>query len=78
MSKVEYDYRRLCFKAEIIEPLEENDFFIVNTPQGRFKMTKAEFYNVFENVTKSNSYKKEGIYHYPTIPSKALQFLIDE
>lgn len=51
MSKVEYEYRRLCFKAEIIEPLKENDCFIVNTPKGRFKMTKAEFYNVFENVT---------------------------
>lgn len=71
---VEYSYYRLCFKADIIEPLNETDLFAVHTPDGIFEMTKADFYRVFRNVVKSQSYTKRGIYHYPTVPSKANPF----
>lgn len=70
---VEYKYSRLCFKADFIEPLNENDSFIVITPEGKFKFTKAEFYRVFPNVVKSMSYQK-GKYHYPQPPKQALDF----
>ena len=76
--KAEYNYNRLCFKANVIESLKEYDIFVVHTPKGRFQMTKSDFYRVFTNVIKSRSYQEAGIYHYPTIPSKALQFFIEE
>lgn len=75
MKIVEYKFSRLCFKADIIEPLNANDAFIVHTPKGSFQMTKEEFYNVFSNVAKSKSYTERGIYHYPKTPAKALVFL---
>ena len=75
---VEYSYYRLCFKADIVEPLNDTDIFAVHTPEGTFQMTKAEFYRVFSNVVNSRSYKEKGIYHYPTIPAKALEFLISK
>jgi hypothetical protein len=72
---VEYSYCRLGFKAEFIEPLQAEDSFRVNTPEGSFQMTKKEFGEVFSNVVRSESYAK-GLYHYPTTPKKALQFVI--
>ena len=75
MKIVEYSYNRFCFKADIIEPLDNNDIFIMNTPEGTFQMTKAEFYNIFSNVVESDSYQKGRIYHSKKPPMKALQFL---
>lgn len=72
---VEYSFNRLCFKANIIEPLNDSDYFAVHTPMGTFKMTKGDFYRVFDNVVKTKSYLEKGIYHYPTTPEKALVFL---
>ncbi len=75
MSKNEYKATRLLFRAEVIESLADNDFFSVHTPEGTFSMTKADFYRVFSNVVKTKSYWEKGVYHYPTTPKKALQFL---
>jgi hypothetical protein len=69
-----YKHTRLCFKGDLIEPLQMNDRFGIITDVGIFKMTKDNFYTVFQNVVKSKSYKEEGIYHYPVVPKKALQF----
>lgn len=55
---VEYEYSRLCFKADIIEPLNENDSFVVHTPDGTFMFTKADFYRVFANVIKTKAIKR--------------------
>lgn len=75
MKIVEYKFSRLCFKADIIEPLNVDDIFIVHTPEGSFQMSKADFYEVFSNVVNTKSYKERGIYHYPKTPNKALQYL---
>lgn len=75
MKKNEYEATRLLFRARVIEELNDSEMFHVHTPQGTFSMTKADFYRVFSNVVETKSYKERGIYHYPTIPSKALQFL---
>ena len=75
MSNNEYKATRLLFRAEVIESLADNDFFSVHTPEGTFSMTKADFYRVFSNVVKTKSYRDKGVYHYPTTPKKALQFL---
>ena len=75
---VECEYSRLCFKADEIEPLKENDSFIIKTPQGTFKFTKADFYREFSNVIKTKSYQEGRLYHYPTTPKRALQFLISD
>lgn len=69
-----YPYNRLCFKAEVIEPLNWDDEFCVITPEGSFAMSKRAFYETFPNVVKSLSYQRDKIYHYPAIPQKALKF----
>jgi hypothetical protein len=69
-----YESARLLFRASIIEPLQPSDSFCVITPDGAFKMTKADFHRVFANVVRSRSYLKNGYYHYPTIPQKAEPF----
>ena len=73
---VEYTSSRLCFKADLIEPLKENDSFVVHTPNGTFKFTKADFYRVFSNVIETKSYQKGRIYSCKYPPKRAMQFLI--
>lgn len=77
MKKIKYTSSRLCFKADEIEPLNDSDVFIIQTPQGTFQFTKAEFYRKFSNVTKTKSYRENGVYHYSVTPKRALSFLID-
>ena len=73
-TQATYEFSRLCFKADVIEPLGENDKFCVNTPEGSFVMSKREFYMVFANVVQTRSYLKGRIYHYPKTPRKADPF----
>lgn len=75
---VEYKSSRLCFKADLIEPLKDNDSFIVDTPNGIFKFTKADFYRVFSNVIKTKSYQEGRIYSCKYPPQRALPFLISD
>ena len=77
MKTVEYSFGRLCFKADIIEPLNDNDEFIVHTPDGSFRMTKADFYKVFSNVPKTKSYQEGRIYSCKYPPQRAMQFLME-
>ena len=72
---VEYTSSRLCFKADLIESLKDNDSFIIYTPNGTFKFTKADFYRVFPNVIKSRSYQEGRMYNYTYPPKRAMQFL---
>ena len=73
---VEYTSSRLCFKADLIEPLKDNDSFIVHTPNGTFKFTKADFYRVFSNVIETKSYQEGRMYSCKYPPKRAMQFLI--
>ena len=73
---VEYTSIRLCFKADLIEPLKDYDSFVIHTPDGTFMFTKADFYRVFSNVVKTKSYQEGRMYHYPRLPQKAMPFLI--
>ena len=41
MKIVEYEYSRLCFKADIIEPLNVNEAFIVHTERGIYHYPKT-------------------------------------
>lgn len=77
MKTIEYTFSRLCFKADVIESLDDNDVFIVHTPDGSFRMTKADFYRVFPNVPKTKSYQEGRIYHCKYPPQRAMQFLTD-
>lgn len=70
-----YEFSRLGFKADLIEPLGPFDRFRIITPEGTFEMTKAEFYRDFANVVRSMSYRERGLYHYPATPEKALKYL---
>ena len=73
---VEYTSSRLCFKADLIEPLKQNETFIVYTPNGIFKFTKADFYRVFSNVIETKSYQEGRMYSCKYPPKRAMQFLI--
>lgn len=73
---IEYTSSRLCFKADLIEPLKDNDVFVVHTPNGSFKFTKADFYRVFSNVIETKSYQKGRLYSCKYPPKRALPFLI--
>lgn len=74
---IEYSSSRLCFKADIIESLNDEDEFAVHTPFGVFKMTKAEFYITFPNIVKTESYQKGRLYSMKTPTQKSMQFLTD-
>jgi hypothetical protein len=71
-----YKFSRLCFKRDVVEALRLHDSFRVETPIGTFQMTKADFYRVFPNVVKSQSYAEGGIYHYRKLPSQAEEFRV--
>ena len=71
---VEYTSSRLCFKADLIEPLKDNDSFIVHTPNGTFKFTKADFYRVFSNVIETKSYQEGRMYSCKYPPNELCSF----
>ena len=68
---------RLTFKRDLIEPLNDEDYFIVHVSNddSSYKMTKREFYETFNNVIKTSSYKKLGNYNYVKTPEKAFKYL---
>ena len=74
---VQYSSSRLCFKADVIEPLNDDDIFTVHTPVGVFQKSKAEFYNTFPNIVKTESYQKGRLYSMKTPTRKAMKFLTD-
>jgi hypothetical protein len=71
---VTYSHSRLCFKADVIEPLGMEHRFCIVTDDGIFEMTKREFYETFPKVLESKSYRQDRVYHYPKPPKRALQF----
>ena len=75
---VVYEYKRFCFKASKIEPLQDDQAFKVVTPNGSFQMTKAEFYRAFPKVVISKSYSESGLYHYPSLPKSILPYKVTE
>ena len=75
-AKVRYQFTRLCFRADLIEPLGESDSFCVDTPKGIFIMTKRQFHKIFVNVVQTHAYRVGRIYHYPKTPKKALPYMV--
>lgn len=73
---VEYRFSRLGFRADVIEPLGDQDSFQVVSPVGTFRMTKAQFYDTFANVTRTMSYRERGLYHCRVVPRKAEQYRV--
>lgn len=76
--KVTYRYSRLTFHRDSIEPLKSDDVFRVETRDGVFEMSKADFYQTFPNVVRSSAYKDNGYYNYEPVPEKAKRFLVKE
>lgn len=72
-----YSFSRLCFKANVIEPLAMTDSFRVVTKVGTFVLTKQEFYDEFPRVVASDSYRLKRIYHFPMPPARAMRFRVD-
>lgn len=72
-----YSFSRLCFKANVIEPLTMSDRFGIVTPMGTFVFSKKEFYEEFPGVVASASYRVSGQYHFPKPPARAMRFVVD-
>jgi hypothetical protein len=74
---IEYTASRLTFKRDVIEPLNDKDYFVVHVSNddSSYKMTKREFHETFNNVIKTSSYKKLGKYNYGKTPKKAFKYL---
>ena len=73
-----YASNHLTFRRDMIDALRDEEIFEVATPAGRFRMSRADFYAHFPEVTGSSSYRDLGEYHYPMIPYKAFRFLVRE
>lgn len=73
-----YASNHLTFRRDLIDRLGDEDIFEVATPAWRFRMSRADFYSQFPEVTGSSSYRDLGQYHYPMIPYKAFRFLVRE
>ena len=75
---IEYTATRLTFKRDKIERLNDDDYIKIHVIQDNatYKMTKREFYQTFDNVVSSKSYKEIGNYNYRKTPKKALKYLI--
>ena len=73
----EYTASRLTFKRDLIEPLNDKDYFVVHVSNddSSYKITKREFYETFSNIVKTKSYKKLGNYNYVKTPEKAFKYL---
>ena len=77
----EYNSTRLSFRKATIDAMNDNDILIINVigaenpdSNGRFKMTKTEIYQTFDNVIYSVAYNRDGNFNYPKTPNKAQQF----
>ena len=75
---LEYTAARLTFKRDEIEALGEDDYFKIHVTNDNtsYKMTKKEFYETFDNVVKSDSYKEIGNYNYLKTPEKAFIYIV--
>jgi len=71
-----YRATRLLFRADVIEGLANDQSFRIETPDGTYEMTRAEFLSTFDNVAASNTYRSTGQYSYSTTPEKARRFLV--
>ena len=78
VCKAKYSAARLTFKRDEIEPLDWHDKIriFVSNEGCNYEITKKDFYDVFDNVVESKSYKEYGNYNYQKTPSKADQFLV--
>jgi hypothetical protein len=76
MSGNAYRAKRLLFKASVIERLLDDQAFRIETPEGTYEMTKAQFRSTFANVLDSQTYKRTGVLSYNRTPEKARQYLL--
>ena len=79
----EYNSTRLSFKKATIDAMDDNDILIINVMgaqnpdnNGRFKMTKNQIYQTFDNVINSVAYNRDGNFNYHKTPDKAQQFRV--
>jgi hypothetical protein len=75
LTCVQYQSKRLTFRRDPIAALASGGLMTIATPHGTFEMTKSQFEADFPNVVSSESYTKNGVYHYPTVPEKAKKYL---
>lgn len=79
----EYNSTRLSFRKATIDAMNYNDILIINVigaknpdSNGRFKMTKTEIHQTFDNVINTVAYNRDGNYNYLSTPNRAQQFRV--
>lgn len=73
---VRYASTRLTFKRDVIEPLSDDASFEVETPEGLFRFTKAEFHREFPGVAGSVPYRESGTYDFAKPPRRARPYMV--
>lgn len=69
--------KRLTFKANVIEPLADDDVFEIQTPTATWRMTKAEFHATFPKVLVTESYAgPNGLYSCPVPPARVEKYRV--
>jgi hypothetical protein len=71
-----YSNTRLTFRREVIEPLQAEQVFRVETRVGVFEMSKADFLKTFSHVAETKCYREQGYFNYPKVPAKAKRYLV--
>ena len=55
MKTIEYTFSRLCFKADVIESLDDNDVFIVHTCTQNKKLSRRKNLSLQISTKASNA-----------------------
>jgi serine/threonine protein kinase len=76
--KLSYTKKRLHFIRPLIEDLKADEVFEIDCEAGTFRMSRAQFEDVFSNIPQTVSWEREGEYHSAQPPQKAMRFLIGE
>lgn len=79
-----YNSTRFSFRKATIDSMNNNDVLIIKVMgaqnpdnNGKFKMTKTEIYETFNNVITSKAYQDGGNYNYKTTPKKADKYKVN-
>jgi hypothetical protein len=79
----EYTATRFSFRRAKIDIMNENDVLYINVAnaqipenEGRFKITKEQIFEHYNNVIESVAYQRDGNYNYKTTPKSADQFRV--
>lgn len=76
--KLSYSKKRLHFIRQLVEDLDPEEVFEIVCEPGTFRLSRAQFEEVFSNIIETESWNVHGEYHSKEPPSKALPFKTEQ